>query len=61
MTTANKTDAASNVSKTDDAKAAKDTKAAKKALTQGDKIAALVKAAKANGWSLPDGMEDDED
>lgn len=58
MTTAKTADAASDVPKADDAKAAK---TPKKALTQGDKIAALVKAAKANGWSLPDGLDDDED
>jgi len=58
MSTANKADAAPEVSKADDAKASK---ASKKTLTQGDKIAALVKAAKANGWTLPDGLDDDED
>lgn len=60
MTTAKTTDAAPEVSKADDAKATKDTKATKKALTQGDKIDALVKAAKANGWSLPDGLDDED-
>lgn len=60
MATDKNTDAAPEVSKADDAKAAKDTKAAKKTLTQGDKIDALVKAAKANGWSLPDGLDDED-
>jgi len=35
-------------------------KPAKKTMTDSQKLKALVEAAKANGWSLPDEIHDDE-
>lgn len=60
MTTASKTDAASDVSKADAKEAPEKSKASKKTMTQGEKLDALVKAAKANGWSLPEGVDEED-
>lgn len=39
---------------------AKEAKQAKKAMTDNQKLNALIKAAKANGWSLPDDIHDED-
>lgn len=56
MTNAKKLEATKDVPASD----AQEAKAAKKTMTDSQKLKALVAAAKANGWTLPDEIEDEE-